>query len=342
MSRRALTCLLFAALALGLSFRLADTKMRHRSEKRGVALVSEMVASGDWLFPHLGGVVRLQKPPLYYWAAAGAAELLGAPSPLAPRPLALRLVSVLAGAALVGLVFAYAGRTLGPEHALASALALCTMGQFWISARLGTADMLLVAFATAALFAFERGHLRALALLVALAFLTKATAALVDVFAPILVWLAWQRRFDLLARPAVLRWAALSACAGLWWYAAALAVVPNAPARLREFFFVPLGAGHSDLASDHYHSPFWYLPRFLGVAAPAIVLLPFVIRDGWRRHFWRDSPVLRFAATSALALFVVWSIIPQKGRHYLLPILPLFALLVGDSALRLVRGLRRA
>ena len=71
MSRRALTVLLFAALALGLGLRLADTEPRHRSEKRSVALVREMVASGDWLFPHLGGVARLQKPPLYYWAAAG-------------------------------------------------------------------------------------------------------------------------------------------------------------------------------------------------------------------------------------------------------------------------------
>jgi len=111
---------------------------------------------------------------------------------------------------------------------------------------------------------------------------------------------------------------------------------------LREFFFVPLGAGHSDLASDHYHPLFWYLPRFFGVAAPAVVLLPWVVRDGWRSRFWRDVPVLRFAAASALALFVVWSIVPQKGRHYLLPILPLFALLVGDSALRLLRGVRRA
>lgn len=331
MSRRALTALLFVGLALGLGWRLADTEVRHRSEKRSRDLVTEMVESGDWLIPHLHGVARLQKPPLYYWAAAAPAEL-GAPSPLA-----VRIVSAVAGVALVGLIVVYAGRAVGPEHALACSAALCAMGQFWISARLGTADMLLVAFTTAALFAFERGRLHALAALVALAFLTKATAALVDVFVPIGVWLTWQRRWGLALRPAVLRWAALSACAGLWWYVAALVLVPEAPARLREFFLVPLGAGHSDLASDHYHSPFYYLPRFLGVAAPAIVLLPFVVRDGWRSRFWRDSPVLRFAATSALALFVAWSIVPQKGRHYLLPILPLFALLVGDSALRLVR-----
>src|SRR5262245_9058752 len=108
--------------------------MRHRSEKRSAALVREMVASGDWLIPHLGGVARLQKPPLYYWTATVAAELVGAPSPLA-----LRAVSLLAGLALVALVFAYAGRVLGPDHAFACAAALAAMVQFWLSARLGTA-----------------------------------------------------------------------------------------------------------------------------------------------------------------------------------------------------------
>ena len=336
MRRRALVALLFAGLAAGVGFRLGDTALRHRSEKRSVAVVSEIVASGDWLFPQLGGVPHLQKPPLYYWAGALSATALGEPSPLA-----VRLVSALAGLALAATVFVYAGRALGPDHALACTVALAAMGQFWISARLGTADMLLVAFTTAALFAFERGRVRWLAALVALAFLTKATAALVDVLAPIAVWLAWQRRLRAALRPEVLGWAALSAAAGLWWYVAALALVPEAPARLREFFFVPLGAGHSDLASDHYHPVWWYLPRFLGAAAPAIVLLPFVIRDGWRSRFWRGAPVLRFAATSALALFVVWSVVPQKGRHYLLPILPFFALLVGDSTLRLARGARQ-
>ena len=337
MRRRALVALLFAALALGAGLRLGDTALRHRSEKRSVALVSEMVASGDWLIPHLDGVPHLQKPPLFYWAGALATELVGTPGPLG-----VRLVSALAGLALAASVFAWAGRALGPDHALACTVALAAMAQFWISARLGTADMLLVAFTTAALFAFERGRVGALAALVALAFLTKATAALLDVFAPVAVWLAMQRRLRAALQPNVLAWAALSAAAGLWWYAAALALVPEAPARLREFFFVPLGAGHSDLASDHYHPVWWYLPRLLGASAPAVVLLPFVIRDGWRSRFWRDAPALRFAATSALALFVAWSIVPQKGRHYLLPILPFFALLAGDSALRLWRGARRA
>jgi 4-amino-4-deoxy-L-arabinose transferase-like glycosyltransferase len=218
------------------------------------------------------------------------------------------------------------------------------MGQFWISARLATPDMMLVLFTSAALFAFERlwssrdARLPpGLASLVVLAFLTKATAALVDVFAPIAVWLTAERQLRLALRPAVLLWAAVATAASLAWYVAVLLLVPEAPARLYEFFFVPLGAGHSDLASDHYHPVWWYLPRFLGAAAPAVLLLPLVILDGMRTRFFRDTPALRFAATSALSLFVTWSLIPQKGRHYLLPILPLFAVLAGSATVRAMR-----
>ncbi|HXZ86733.1 MAG TPA: glycosyltransferase family 39 protein, partial [Myxococcota bacterium] len=238
----------------------------------------------------------------------------------------------------------WAARALSPERGLAAAAALAATGQFWISARLGTADMLLALLATGALFAFERldrtrerRWLPALSALAVLAFLTKATAALLDVAVPVFAWLALERRLSLALRPRALAWTAVTACAALAWYAAVLVAVPEAPARLREFFFVPLGAGHSDLASDHYHPVWWYLPRFLGVAAPAVLLLPLVIRNAVRTQLYRDAPPLRFAALSALSLFAVWSVIPQKGRHYLLPILPFFALLAADALWRALR-----
>jgi 4-amino-4-deoxy-L-arabinose transferase-like glycosyltransferase len=338
-SPRALTALLFVLLAIGLSYRLGAHAPHHRSEKRSDTIVREILRTDEWLFPRLGGTTRLQKPPLYYWTVAAVADLSGGPSTAT-----LRSVSVVAGLGLAALIFAWGATSLGEWSGLAAVAALAAMAQFWISARLGTADMLVVLFSTAALFAFERLSSRGdrrllpvLSILVVFAFLGKATAALVDVFVPIAVWLAVRGRLALALRPAVLFWAALAAGAGLAWYVAALWLVPEAPARLREFFFVPLGAGHSDLASDHYHPVYWYVPRFLGAAAPAVLLLPLVIRDGVRSGFWRDVPLLRFAATSALSLFAAWSLVPQKGRHYLLPILPLFALLVGDALVRAAR-----
>jgi 4-amino-4-deoxy-L-arabinose transferase-like glycosyltransferase len=338
-TRRALAVGLFAAVALGLFWRLGEPPPHHRGEQRSDAITREMLASGQWWFPPLHGAARLQKPPLFYWAAAAVAEAAGGPGTAA-----LRSVSAAAGLATLALVFAWGSRALDPATGLASAAALAATAQFWLSARLGTADMLLVAFTTAALFAFERlvvtrdpRFLPALAALFTGAFLAKATAGLVDVAVPIFAWLAAERRLALALRPRALAWFGAAACASLAWYAAALFAVPDASAHLREFFFVPLGAGHSDLASDHYHPVWWYLPRFLGAALPAVLLLPLVLRDGVRSRFWREVPTLRFAATSFVSLFVVWSLIPQKGRHYLLPMLPLFALLVGSSLARVAR-----
>ena len=320
---------LLAALAAGLLVRSSQAELRHRAEKRTIAIATEMLESGVWLVPTLGGRPRLQKPPLYSWVTAAAAELAGGPSVLA-----LRAVSVASGLALVALVFAWGHSLGGFGSGLASALALVAMGQFWWSATHATADMLLALFTTAALLAFERRMLPALALLFVLAFLTKATAALVNVLVPIAVWLAVERSLRTALEPRVLAWAAVALLCSMAWYAAILVLVPGSPALLREFFFVPLGAGHSDLASDHYRSVLWYVPRFLGAAAPAILLLPWLVRDGVRTRFWRDAPRTRFVATSAIAIFVAWSLVPQKGRHYLLPILPLFALLCGELVIR--------
>ena len=88
--------------------------------------------------------------------------------------------------------------------------------QFWTLGRRGDAEMLLCLTTTAALFCFDRlaatGSRRLLwwfAVLVALAFLAKATMALLLIGVPLLVFLVVQRR---LAQ--VFRWRVL-ACLGL-------------------------------------------------------------------------------------------------------------------------------
>jgi 4-amino-4-deoxy-L-arabinose transferase-like glycosyltransferase len=336
-SARVLICAaLFAAVAFALLFRIAHVELRHRSEKRTVAVVAEMLDTDAWLVPTLGGRARLQKPPLYYWVAASAAKLAGGPSLVA-----LRSVSLVSGLALVALVFAWGFSLGGYGCALASAVTLVAMGQFWSSSTHATVDVLLALFTTAALFAFERRSLPALSLLFALAFLTKATAAFVNVLVPAGVWLAATRELQIAKRPHVLLWIALATLLSAAWYVTVLLLVPGAPELLREFLFAPLGTGHNDLASDHYRSVFWYLPRVLGATTPAIVFLPFVVRDGVNTRFWHRAPRLRFLAMSALALFIAWSLVPQKGRHYLLPILPLFALLVGEWLARVLTSARR-
>jgi 4-amino-4-deoxy-L-arabinose transferase-like glycosyltransferase len=328
---RVARALLFLCIAAGLFVNVGNDRAWRQSEERCAKVVAEMVRSGDWLVPRLDGAPRLQKPPLFYWAGAAAAELGGA------NLWTLRGVSGLAALALAAAVW-QAGRALGDERTgnlCALMLAACAL--FFVRGRVGDAEMLLALCVFAALAVFEalwrtrqRKLLAPLALFVGLGFLTKATAALLCIFAPIVVWLALERRLDLALRPAVLGWAAVAAAIGLSWYVAIVLLVPEAAEALRAFVVAPLGHQAGSDAT-HLRSFLYYFPRLPVELLPASVLAPWLAWEGWRSRFWRDDASLRFWAVAFLAQLFGWSAVPSKQIHYLLPAVPVYAMLAGRS-----------
>src|SRR4051794_9902310 len=48
-------------------------------EARVLETAREMLGSGwhGWIVPHVNGIVRIQKPPLTYWLAAGSFKIFG-------------------------------------------------------------------------------------------------------------------------------------------------------------------------------------------------------------------------------------------------------------------------
>ncbi len=329
---------MFAALAFGLSYRLGAERVWRSSEERCFAVVNEMVRSGDWLVPRMdsSAAPRLNKPPLFYWAATAAAWLAGEPSVVT-----LRSVSVLAGLGLAGVVFAW-GRSLGGfACGIASTLSLAGMTLFIVRSRYGDAEPLLALTTTLALACFERiwrtrdaRLIPVLAAFVTLAFLTKATAGLLTIFAPILVWLWLHGDLGLALRPRVLFWAAISAAAGLAWYVAIAVAVPGATEQFVGFALLPVGASEPHEAATHFQSPFYYLPRFPLQTLPTGLLLVWLVADAWRTRFWRGDERVRFVGSSFVSLFAAWSLVPAKQMHYLLPLTPLFALLCGQRIAR--------
>jgi 4-amino-4-deoxy-L-arabinose transferase-like glycosyltransferase len=322
---------LFAAMAVGLFFRLGSDRVYPASERRCNEVVAEMVRSDDWLVPRLDGEPRLQKPPLFYWTAAVVAELAGGHSLWT-----LRAVSAMAALALAAAVFAV-GRSLGGWPAgFCSAAVLAAMALFWVRGRIGDAEMLLTLLNFLALAAFERlwfaGDRRmapALALLVGLGFLTKATAALVSVGAPILVWLALKRSLRLAVRPQALAWAALATAIGLSWYVAILLRVPAAAAEFRAFLIGPFGVHALRRDATHVRSLLYYLPRLPLQTLPAGVLFLPLGWEAWRERLWRADPRLQFYAVAFVAQLAAWSFVPGKQMHYVLGLLPLFAVVAG-------------
>ncbi len=78
-------------------------------EPRYAQVAREMLRSGDYITPHLNGQPWLEKPPLYYWLAAGSFRLFGV------TEWAARLPSALAGAAFLPLFGWVVGRLFRGE-----------------------------------------------------------------------------------------------------------------------------------------------------------------------------------------------------------------------------------
>jgi 4-amino-4-deoxy-L-arabinose transferase-like glycosyltransferase len=305
------------------------------SEERCVGVVEGMVATGNWLVPYLEGEPRLQKPPLYYWAGAAAVELTHR-----PVVVALRNVSVLVSLALAAAVFAYGSSLGGFVLGFASAAAVGASFLFYQRGRVGDAEPLLALLTFLALAAFEtlwrtrdRRWLPALAAAVGLAFLTKATAALLDVFLPILAWLALHRSLGLALRPRVVAWAAVALAISLSWYAAILVHVPDSLALFREYLIGPLGVHAGGRDATHARE-LWYYLRFPLFTAPVGILLPWVAWRAWKTRGFSDDPVARFLVLGLVTLFVAWSLVPSKQMHYLLPLVPLQALLLARVSMQ--------
>jgi len=125
-----------------------------------------------------GGLISIDKPPLGLWLQVLSAKIFG----FAPLP--LLLPEALAGVVTVAALYAIVRRRFGTLAASVAALTLATFPAFVAVSRDNNLDTLLILLMTlacgAALRATETGSLRALlasAVLIALAFNTKALAA---------------------------------------------------------------------------------------------------------------------------------------------------------------------
>ena len=117
-------------------------------EGRYADIAREMLDSNDWVTPRLNGIKYLEKPPLQYWATAGAFAMLGVDEWTA------RLWPALTG--FLGVVFtAFAGLRLAPRSPwLLTALTVAGCWGYVLGAQFLTLDMGLTFFLTVAMLSF--------------------------------------------------------------------------------------------------------------------------------------------------------------------------------------------
>jgi 4-amino-4-deoxy-L-arabinose transferase-like glycosyltransferase len=305
-------------------------------EGRYALIPQAMNATGDFVTPHLKGVVYLEKPPLAYWATALAFKIFGEGEGSA------RLFSALCAWGCLLLVYAMGAHFHDRKTGLYGAAVFTTMALPFALGRINILDMPLAFFITLSVwFGFlairEPGRVRKamlylLYVAMALAFLTKGLVGVVFPFAILVLWLFCRRRpGDVLRLLSPVGAVLFLALAGPWLY-----FVQQANPEFFHFFFVQEHFLRYTTTLHERNEPFYYyLPVLAGGTLPWWPYLFQAIRgsrSGTRRltprpRFDRDE--WSFCLLWAATVFLFFTLSSSKLASYMAPLCPPLAHLMG-------------
>lgn len=319
---------------MGLLFAVGGPPVQRTQEARVLEAAREMPGNGwrGWMLPHLNGNLRLRKPPLAYWLAAGAYEVGGVHEGVG------RVPTVLLAWLTVGLVYACANWLFDRRAGFFAAGCLLCSYLFFRYTRLAETDGPAMFFVTLGVFAFWKAlgktgtefisrapdagrsgsviwfHVAAAA--TAGAILSKGPpGAYPPLFFLAMVALArdWKALWRFVASGAPLTLVVLAAP----WFVYVFHTVGIAQwlQELRE------------LEGEDHPGHFWqYFYELFVATAPWCVLMPAALVAAIRER--RDLRV------AGLLVWVIVILVPlcfvgNKQFHYLLPVMPPVMLLVG-------------
>jgi 4-amino-4-deoxy-L-arabinose transferase-like glycosyltransferase len=309
-------------------------------EGRYAEIPREMLASGDWVLPHLNGLVYAEKPPLQYWATALSYRCFGL------TEFAARLYGALCALGTIGLVWALAKRLGGEQAAWRAAAMLAGMLIFAVLGHLLTLDMSLTFYLTLSLTGFlfaqpirdQPRHARAWMLLAwvaaALGVMTKGIVAAAIPAAVLAVYTLWTRDFSVWRRVQLPRGLALFALIAAPWHF----LVARRDGDFLKFYFV-----HEHLARyltpiAQRVEPWWFFVAvFVAGTAPFTYSALRVLALGWRRTGSSGFDARLFLWIWVLFIGVFFSLSDSKLMPYILPVMPAVALLIAVSEPRALK-----
>ncbi len=305
-------------------------------ETRYVTVAWEMWIQGDRLVPSLNGEAYHHKPPLLFWFMHLGWAVFGV-NEWSPR-----LISGLFSLGSLWLT-ALIARQLWPQHPQIAQYAplillSCFLWSLFTSATMF--DMMLAFFTllgmVAIISAWQKREMKVglLGIAIGLGILTKGPVILlhllpIALFAP---W--WQRVFRVFSKNSVSE-------SWQFWYLGILgnvilgvliALAWAIPAgfvggeEFRQAIFWGQTANRLVNSFAHQHPLWWYLSLLPVVLFPWLLWLP-LWRGFSQIHKYLNDSGVRFCLFWFVFVFTAFSLISGKQLHYLLPILPAFALL---------------
>jgi len=315
-------------------------------EGRYAEIPREMWLSGDWVTPHLNGVVYIEKPPLQYWATAAAYTLFGL------HEWTARLWSLLLSLLALPLVHAFASRLYNSRATgLAAAIALAASPYYVLIGQLNTLDGAFTTLLLAAVFALVLGQrepdaarrwplLLGAWVALALAVLSKGIVAPLLAGGTLVAYSLCTRDFSPWRRMHWLPGLAVFAVIVVPWFWLVSARNPD----FMYFFFVHEHFTRFLTTVHERVEPWWYF----GLIA-LLALLP------WWRAIPRTIRGLRLTDAAATGfrpelflklwfavVVVFFSLSGSKLATYILPSMPAAAVLLGPQLLRKPHNFRTA
>jgi len=289
-------------------------------------VVREIHLTGSWAVLRDNQQLYFEKPPLYPWLAA----LFSVPAGH-PTELALRLPASLAG--LFGLIVVfYLGRGLFGRRtgALAGVILATTYGYF-MEARWAHPDMLWTLWLTLSCLAFHRAYrgggtawLAVFYVAIGLANLTKGPHGLLIPLLAVVVFLASSHELSFLKKMGLVWGLPLALVPVGFWVAAYKSTGEPFPL---EALLARLA--HRFTSGEHHAHPWYHVLISLPVELfPWILLLPAALFHTFPRPGSRPDRDNAYVYAWIVVIFTVFAVSVEKRGVYLLPLLPLFALLL--------------
>ena len=303
-------------------------------EGRNAEKAREILLLNDWVTPHENFLPVLDKPMFFYWLVAFCYKLFGI------SEWSARLPSTASAIGCLFLVYRFTRQWRGPWEALWAVVILLTSVEFFVLARIVISDMTLTFFLTLALYSFysavhaENEKSRRLYCLLLYGALGAGTLTkgLIGVVMPgmvFFVYLLSTHKLSCLRKLHLFSGALLFLVIVVPWY---LWVDMRNPGYLRFYFWDDHLARYLTDEFDRSEPWFYFFPLVAGGFLPWTLILPWVVKDSWKKL---DDKIVFLILWVALP-FLFFSFSKSKLPQYVLPIYPALAMLSGQAVASLV------
>ncbi len=308
-------------------------------EGRYAEIPREMLASGDWVTPHLNDLKYFEKPPLQYWLTAASFRIFGEDEWTARVPAAML------GFLAISMLAFTCVRLKRATTGLLAGIILASSWAFFLGAQYLTLDMTLTAFLTMALCSFllaqregasaaQRDRWMLVAWIAAgLAVLSKGLIGIVLPGLAIAAYLALDRDWQLLRRLNFRAGGPAFLLVATPWFI----VVQQRNPEFFHFFFIHEHLERFTESGHHRAGPWWYyLPVMIGGLMPWTAAMVRECLDQWRTWTRQRGEfcVERFAGIWAAVTFVFFSLSHSKLPAYVLPAFPALAIVLAAAIQR--------